>query len=353
MERALERPKMSTAKVTIHDVAREAGVSLATVDRVLNGRPGVRAKTVDKVAEAVRKLGYVRNAAAAALARTKDYRLHFLMPDSDNLFMRRLREEISVASEVTPTLPATVTIDTYPSFDPAALSDRLAALGTRQIDGVALVATDAPEVRSAVNNLIDQGIELITLVSDLPSSRRSLFVGIDNLAAGRAAGALMTRFVGKQGGRVALLTGSLRVRDHAERRLGFEQAVGDAGNAFTIARTMESFDDPARAETLIGDLLRDEPDLVGIYSAAGGNRGLIKTLRQAGRAESVTIIAHELTEATRTALQDGTIDAVIHQDPGHEARSAVRLLLGKVSGERINWRQEAIRIEIFIKENMT
>src|SRR5689334_8349953 len=43
-------------RATVHDVAREAGVSLATVDRVLNGRPGVRTETADKVAEAIKAL---------------------------------------------------------------------------------------------------------------------------------------------------------------------------------------------------------------------------------------------------------------------------------------------------------
>ena len=56
-------------KPTVHDIARLAGVSLATVDRVLNGRPGVRSVTRERVNEAIASLGYVRDLAAANLAK--------------------------------------------------------------------------------------------------------------------------------------------------------------------------------------------------------------------------------------------------------------------------------------------
>ncbi|HHY50059.1 MAG TPA: LacI family transcriptional regulator, partial [Alphaproteobacteria bacterium] len=59
-------------RATVHDVAREAGVSLATVDRVLNGRPGVRPATADKVEEAIRALDFRRDLSASLLARARD-----------------------------------------------------------------------------------------------------------------------------------------------------------------------------------------------------------------------------------------------------------------------------------------
>ena len=80
---------------TVNDIAREAGVSLATVDRVLNDRPGVRAKTVEAVQEAIRRIGYVRDVAAANLARQRDYRLAFVLPDTDSQFIRTLLGALS------------------------------------------------------------------------------------------------------------------------------------------------------------------------------------------------------------------------------------------------------------------
>ncbi|ENT34615.1 hypothetical protein C039_00493 [Brucella suis 63/261] len=86
-------------KPTVHDIARTAGVSLATVDRVLNDRPAVRAKTRDRVMAAMNMLGYVRDVGAANLARGRLYQFDFILPDNENTFMLSLRSELYAASE--------------------------------------------------------------------------------------------------------------------------------------------------------------------------------------------------------------------------------------------------------------
>ena len=87
---------------TVHDIAAEAGVSLATVDRVLNARPGVRQKTVDKVEAAVERLGYERDVTAANLAKKRIYPLVFILPEGPNSFMRGLEAEIRAAMQRSP-----------------------------------------------------------------------------------------------------------------------------------------------------------------------------------------------------------------------------------------------------------
>ena len=74
--------------------------------------------------------------------------------------------------------------------------------------------------------------------------------------------------------------------------------------------------------------------------------------RTSGRARDIVWIAHELTPHTRRFLLRGTIDAIISQDPGHEARSAARVLLAHCCGEPIMPDQERIRIDIFLRDNL-
>ena len=86
-------------RVTAGDVAVAAGVSLATVDRVLNRRPGVSATTTRAVQEAVERLGFRRDVFAASLARSRQYRFCFLVPRlPQNSFMMALRREIEAAA---------------------------------------------------------------------------------------------------------------------------------------------------------------------------------------------------------------------------------------------------------------
>ena len=81
-------------KATLQDVARTAGVSLATVDRVVNRRDGVRGKTVARVEAALAKLGYRPDAAAARLARNQTFRFAFILPTGANSFMTNLDEQV-------------------------------------------------------------------------------------------------------------------------------------------------------------------------------------------------------------------------------------------------------------------
>ncbi|HYJ99423.1 MAG TPA: LacI family transcriptional regulator, partial [Burkholderiaceae bacterium] len=88
------------------------------------------------------------------------------------------------------------------------------------------------------------------------------------------------------------------------------------------------------------------------YSIGAGNRGIQAALERNGRAAGIVWICHELTPHARQALLSGVADAVINQDAGHEVRSACRLALAAVSGERVLHDQERIRIDIFLRDNM-
>ena len=82
--------RMPGRRATLEDVAREAGVSLATADRVVNQREGVRGQTIVRVETAIAKLGYRANAAAMRLARNESYRFAFILPSNANSFMSNL-----------------------------------------------------------------------------------------------------------------------------------------------------------------------------------------------------------------------------------------------------------------------
>ncbi|RVO21999.1 LacI family DNA-binding transcriptional regulator, partial [Sinorhizobium meliloti] len=205
---------------TVHDIAAEAGVSLATVDRVLNNRPGVRSVTRGKVERAIATLGYVRDVAAANLAKSRSYPLIFILPAGENSFMRGLEAEVRSAMSRSATERLDITILSVPVFDAPALAAALHDARERRPAGVAVVAVDAPEVTEAVKRLREDGIAVVTLVSDLPGSGRDHFAGVDNVAAGRTAGSLMGRFLGGGEGPVAVLAGSMLVRDHRDRLEG-------------------------------------------------------------------------------------------------------------------------------------
>jgi len=249
---------------------------------------------------------------------------------------------------------ASAVVQTVDVLSPLALAHHLAGLQGK-FDAVVVMALDHPQVRAAIDDLVAHGTVVVTLVSDVPTSRREHFVGIDNVAAGRTAATLLGRFVrpGAAGEtRIGIVLGSRALRDHAERLFGFEQVMAVDHPQLRLLPPIEGHDLSERTEPLVAKLLKREPGLAGLYSIGAGNRGIQAALLASGRAQHVAWVCHELTSHARRALLDGVADAIINQDAGHEVRSACRLALARLSGERVLADQERIRIDIFVKDNL-
>ena len=338
-------------KATLRTVAEAAGVSIATVDRVLNRREGVRPLTIEKVEAAIRDLGYAPSSLVARV-QTAPSRFIFVLPRGHNPFFAAQERAIGQLAEQLPFKNSSFDIRHVDVFDGEAIAAALKDIRQSDCDGVAVAALDHPSVREAINTLKAGGIAVVTLVSDVPSSRRDRFIGIDNTAAGRTAGSLLGRFLPHRTGKVAMLAGSLALRDHAERRFGFEQVITQDFPGVEIIALREARDDPNTVHGMIEEILKEHPDLAGIYNVGAGNAGVISTLEASGRARDIVFVAHELTDESRSALIRGTMDAVIHQDPGHEIRSAARILQSLTSDWTIVDDQERIRIDIFLRDNL-
>ena len=339
-------------RVTIHDVAKSAGVSLATVDRVLNGRPGVRKTTIERVQQAVESLNYKPDVFAAGLAKKRLYRFHFLLPNGPNAFMEDLTREALNHAQTMTGERIQVHVEPIDAFDGHKVAGTLAILDKTKCDGVAVVAPAFPEVRAAIDRLQDRGVPVVTLVSDHPASSRRHFVGIDNLAAGRTAGRLMGRFLPRVPQKIGLLAGSLGLRDHADRYAGLQEVISEDFPHLQLLKVREGRDENARNEDLVKRLIEDHPDLAGLYNMGAGSRGTISALVASGRALDLVFIGHELTPFTAEALHDGVLDAVIAQDPGHEIRSAIRVLKALCDDVAFIDGQERIGIDVFLKDNL-
>lgn len=342
---------MASSHLTLKDIAREAGVSVATLDRVLHGRAGVRAETARRVRETIDRHGFRPSAAAAELARARASRFAFVMPTGSNVFMDMIRSQVAeLAGWLAARRAAAETIVTD-VFNPTALTRTLESLVGRY-DGVAVVALDHQSVRAAIDDLVASGTYVVTLVSDVPGSHRHHYVGIDNVAAGRTAASLMGRFLGARGGEIGVVAGSQSLRDHAERIFGFNQVMSLEYPNLEVLNPVEGNDQDEASEALTARLLADHPDVIGLYNAGAGTPGVAKAVAEAGRDMSLVFIGHDLTAVTRRLILRGAMDAAVAQDPGHEARSAMRVLLALTRQEPILAQQEKIRIDIVMRDNL-
>jgi LacI family transcriptional regulator len=340
------------ARPTVHDIAREAGVSLATVDRVLNARPRVREQSVKAVQTAVEKLGYVRDVSAANLAKRREYRFAFVIPDNKSQYTATIRDALTDVIRMPS--PDRIMVETIlaPTDDPNATARILLGLVDAQYHGVAIMCPETPQVRDAVTRLKQADLAVVAIVSDLPSSARDHFVGVDNVAAGRTAGALMGRFLDMKLGKVLVISGSLTSRDSIERRFGFDSIMAEQFSTLKVLPTIESRNDSHRLIAIVRQVLTAHKDIIGIYALGSGNAAILDVLRATDTIRNATVIMHELTPVTRAALEAEEVDVVIMQNVGHIIRSAIRVLRAHLDKTEIVESQETIRIEIVMRENL-
>jgi LacI family transcriptional regulator len=109
-------------------------------------------------------------------------------------------------------------------------------------------------------------------------------------------------------------------------------------------------DDFEKAYIEATNLLERHPDLAGIYNIGAGNEGIARALRNRDLARKVVLIGHELTADHKSLLLDGTLDAVIDQNPRVEAREALNILSQSVRG--LPYEYHAPRLQIVCKENL-
>ncbi|MCK1284738.1 LacI family DNA-binding transcriptional regulator [Bradyrhizobium sp. 44] len=346
----MDKP-MTPSLSRIVDVARRAGVSTATVDRVLNRRPGVRAMTQQRVLAAASELDYMPAEDLLAAMRPKPMRLLFLLPEGTNRFLSTLGQLIVHSDGRLAPFNVRCQVDTIKSFNPELLAHRLRQ-SRDKADGIAFMALEHPAVREAVDRLAEHGVPTVTLISDILNARRAAYIGLDNRSIGRTAGYLIARFLGERAAKVAMIAGSRSYRAHEEREMGFLHVFEELFPAIKVVGLREGHDDADRNYRQTRMLLGQHPDLAGIYNIGGAADGVARALKEMNRERDVIFIGHGLTSDTRGFLLDGTMDAVITQSQINAMMSCVGIFDNLRAGRSAMHGIEEPRSEIIFRENI-
>ncbi len=213
-----------SSTATIADIAARAGVGTATVDRVLNKRPGVNVDTVQRVMQVMAEIG--APPVRGRPRRDQNFRFSYVLPDDATPFADLVERQIAQSAGDFRHQHITEVTHRLDASDGAHFAAGLSRLA--DCEGIALMAPDLPPVKLAINELVRSGVHVVTLFSDVAGSMRETHVGADNRAAGRTAGLLLARMAGAQStGRDTLLLTSQATRLSAEieRRIGFAQVL--------------------------------------------------------------------------------------------------------------------------------
>ncbi len=306
----------------IRTIAEQAGLSEATVDRVLNGRPGVRASTVAEVGRAVDELDRQRDQIRLGKRR---FLIDLVMqaPARFSSVVQRALE-----AELPNLAPAAIRCRFHLREEgrPADVAEVLARVGRRGSAGVLLKAPDDPRIVEAVDSLQQQGIPVVTLVTDLVDSRRVGYVGMDNRAAGATAGYLMHHLSPDRSRGVLITLSRTSFRGEEEREAGFRALLAELEPERPVVEVTETDGLDTVLLRMVSVALAEHPHLGAVYSVGGGNLAILEAFRQAGR-RADPFLAHDLDADNRALLRQRRITAVLHHDLRADLRSACQLVL--------------------------
>lgn len=298
-------------RVTIEMVAREAGVSRGTVDRVINCRPHVRADQYEKVMDAIRRLGYEpkkKQAAALGISigQKQVTRLGVILPSRNPWYMDEIRRGIrdgqtQLADYSVEILTERCSSSPYPE-EVTGLMDSLVKRG---VSGIVMCVMDCGPVARKINELSDRGIPVVTFDSDV-KSQRLFFVGKDIVRTGRVAGGLMAKYIAP-GGRILIGMGNREIRVDAERMKAFIDAMKACGFSDEMFEIIETYNDYTLTYQKVSRALKGEGGIAGIYMAHHSLTACMDAIRTEGHEKRPLVIFGDMNERVTRYLQSGEL----------------------------------------------
>ncbi len=342
---------MVKPNATVKEIARLAGVSIGTVDRVLHGRDGVAEGTREKVGAIVRSLGYKPNALARQLSLGKTWQFRVIAPRSgqDSGYWGLCLEGVRTAARVLAHFAVRVEVLEFDRYDPAEYRRLLAAALAGGFDGL-LLAPVLPAVIGPALAGLPLGIPYAFFDAALDGASPVFSIGQDAFAAGRLAGRLLDLLTSGKGDLAAI---DAHPEDsHIQRRVaGFESFFSPASDRRILVRECPDFVLPEARDRWFRDLFRDEPGVRGLLVANASGHLAGEWLAENGRKRDCAVVSWDLVPRNAAALRDGLLDCVISQRPFEQGRIGLeRLYRAVVHGEAGG--TATVETEILFKENM-
>ncbi|MGQ0485092.1 MAG: LacI family DNA-binding transcriptional regulator [Hyphomicrobiales bacterium] len=337
---------------TIADLARASGVSVATVDRVVNRRLPVREATAMRVAAAAEQIGYhATGLLKQRLAEVPHRDLGFILQKRNDEFYRSLASALSAATREASFIRGRPLVEFVDELIPAAIAAKLRDMAKR-CDALAVVAVDHPHVNEAIEELSAAGTPVFTLLTDVSAPSRAGYAGIDSRKAGRTSAWAISRLA-KGPGPVGVLVGTHRYLGQELAEISFRSYFREHAPEFRLLETVVDLEDDRIAYEATLDILGRNKSLNGIYLAGGGMKGMIDALRDEGTGGRVVAVCNELLPYTRAALIDGIVDLVLNTPLAQLSARVVEAMDHAIGGKNLEgMKQIQLPAELCVRENI-
>lgn len=338
---------------TIPDLATAAGVSVSTVNRVLNQPEAVRAPTRERVLAAAGEIGFyglgtLENAVKSV---RNSHRLGVLLQRGSRAFYRNLGDTIAAVAEADEGHKIDLTVEFLEDLTPEKVARHMVSIGKR-CEALAIVAPQHPLVADAIDTVLDTGVPIVSLIGPLTAQGNVSFVGLDNWKVGRTAAWAFDKMV-REPGEIGVLVGSHRLRNQEMNESGFRSYFREHNARFSVLEPLPTYESAAVAREHVEMLLTEHPDLCGLFISGGGVTGAIAALRAMPKRDDFVAVGYELFDDTRAALIDGTLSVIISHPMERFARETIATLIkAKSGGREAGVHRVTFGFDIYTSENV-
>ncbi|MFZ5967537.1 MAG: LacI family DNA-binding transcriptional regulator [Bacillota bacterium] len=339
-------------KPTIKSIAEAANVSRGTVDKVLNDRPGVSQEVRERVKKIAEEMGYQPNLAGKVLAfQKKPLKIGVIILNKEDPFFQEIYKGVQEAQQEFKDFGVSVEIRMMENITAEEQVRCITELQRENITALALSPLEEESVKAALKEVQNKNIRVIAFNTDITDVEKLCFVGQNLIRSGRVAGELMGKVL-PAGGKVAVLTSLAKIKALKERVEGFKQIVETEYPSLEVIELKENIwnNEAAYVKTL--ELLKEHPDLKGIYITGRGIEGVGKALDQLDRKE-IKFICFDMAEETVNLIKKKIVDFTITQEPFDQGYLPIKILFDYFyKNQEPSSQQVYTKLQIITKENI-
>lgn len=301
------------SKITIYDIAKALNVNASTVNRAINGKPGVGEKKKRMILDYAQEHGYKANQAAKSLNRA--VKLAFLTKNTVSVFDSQLTQGITAAySELE---GFNVSLDIFRVDTDADFLSKLAGLKDRGYSAVVIQPIRSDKLDSVCSSLLKDDIPVATVVSDIAPDCRTFTVHLDGFMAGSVAAELL-----KLGGckKTAYFCGDKAYRIHRDMIDGFQKFCDT--NHIDIAEVYSDNAHENKARENCRSMLSSHKDVEGIFIGTANSVPICEEIKVSGR--DIRIISMDVFKEISQYIKSAAVSASLYQQPSNQSYTALK-----------------------------
>ena len=347
---------MDTGKIRIKDIAKRAGVSAGTVDRVLHNRPSVSPKAMEKVKKALAEVDYKPNMYASALAYNKSYTFYSLIPKHESeAYWEEVEEGAQSACDCYRDFRISNKVLYYNRFSPETFAKLMNEVLKQEPDGVIMVPSHIDTTRRFTDIMHEHNIPFILLDSYMPDLKPLAFYGQDSFASGYFA-ARMLMMMAPREKEIMLMkqmrNGNVASKQQENRETGFRHYMRDHFPSVEIHEVNLPLDEKREEYDKILDNFFSAHPAVHHCITFNSKAHLVGEYLQRANVRSVQIMGYDMVPKNAECVRQGSISFLIAQHGYMQGYACIdtlfRAIVLKKEVDPVNY----MPIELLTKENI-